>query len=117
MKNIIIIVSLILILVTIGMSGLGLSFLQIYTASPLILSILLVLVKTKQPNLNLIMSCAGLFSGILALVPYYSAYTHTGNDGQVALIYAVMPFYQLSFMVVVAAVAWSITRYKKREKL
>lgn len=116
MKKLIIILSLALILATIGMSGFGLNFLQIYIAAPLLLSILLVLVKTKNPKFNLIVSCAGLLSGILALIPYYSAYTYTGGDGQIALIYAVMPFYQLVFMLVVAAIAWSIMHLTKRSK-
>ena len=110
MKKIIIIFSVVLILATTGTSGFGLSFFQIYIASPLLLSILLVLIKTKNSKLNLIVAWAGLFSGILALAPYYSSYTYTGNDGQAGLIYAVMPFYQLAFMLIVAAIAWNFTQ-------
>lgn len=112
MRKMIILFSLAIMLATIGTSGFGLNWFQIYIAAPLLLSILLVLVKTKNSKLNLIVSSAGLFSGILALVPYYSSYTYTGSDGQSALIYAVMPFYQLAFMLVVAAITWHITGQK-----
>lgn len=114
MKKIIIILSVALILATTGTSGFGLSFFQIYIAAPLLLSILLLLIKTKNSKLNLIVSCAGLFSAILALQPYYSAYTYTGSDGQVALIYVAMPFYQLAFMAVVAFIAWGTTPSTER---
>lgn len=112
MRKMIILFSLAIMLATIGTSGFGLNWFQIYIAAPLLLSILLVLVKTKNSKLNLIVSSAGLFSGILALVPYYSSYTYTGSDGQSSLIYAVMPFYQLAFMLVVAAITWHITGQK-----
>ncbi|WP_018982641.1 hypothetical protein [Salinimonas chungwhensis] len=116
MKKLIMLLSLVLILATIRMSGAGLSFFQVYIAAPLLLTILLVLVNAKNTKLNMIVSYAGLFSGLLALVPYYSAYTYSGQDGQAGLIYAVMPLYQLAFMLVVAAIAWIIMHLTKRSK-
>ena len=117
MKKLIVLFSLVLILATVNLSGFVFSFLQVYIVAPLLLSIFMALIKTKKPTLNFIVSWAGVLSGLLALVLYYSVNTYTGTDGQAGLIYAVMPFYQLAFMLLVAAITlliWHFTKGSKR---
>ena len=63
MRKMIILFSLAIMLATIGTSGFGLNWFQIYIAAPLLLSILLVLVKTKNSKLNLIVSACWFILG------------------------------------------------------
>ena len=92
--------------------GPGLSFTHIYIVAPLLLSVSLLAIKANPSRLALIVSTAGLLSGIVALFAYYSASTYSGTDGQAALIYAVMPVYQFAFMLVVYSLTLLISKLK-----
>jgi len=59
---------------------------------------------------------AGAITCLMVLFPYISAYNYSGTDGQVGLVFAVMPVYQYIGIVVLGFIG-HITRSKTNAAL
>lgn len=79
----------------------GFSVLYVYLAAPQLITIGIACFNKHNSKWKHTICIAGVLGGFVSLFPYYSTYTYAGRDGQTALTFAVMPFYQLAFMFLV----------------
>lgn len=75
-----------------------------FVLSPMLLAILLDVLYLAGKLKTQVFSIAGAVLSLLAVLAYYDAFTYQGSDGQVALIFAVMPIYQFILMPILAGV-------------
>jgi len=83
---------------------------------PTVLLLLSLLAKSKECLFSRVIPICGIAMGLIVISLYYSAHTYEGGDGQAALIYAVMPFYQLLVLLGVFGVGLLITRLSRRRE-
>lgn len=75
-----------------------------FVLSPMLVAILLDVLYLVGKIKTQVFSIAGAAVSLLAVLAYYDAFTYQGSDGQVALIFAVMPIYQFILMPILAGV-------------
>lgn len=71
--------------------------------------------QARKGNKPGIAAGVGALVCLLPVLPYYEAYTYDGTDGQVALVYAVVPAYQVIGFALISGVASLIARRKLKK--
>ncbi len=71
---------------------------------PLIVSVFQLTEKTKSQ----VIPISGAITSLAALPLYYEVYTYDGADGQIGLIFAVMPVYQIIGLFIFSVIGYII---------
>lgn len=79
---------------------------DLWIFAPFIISALLSALYLSGRIKSHIFGISGAIICCLALFPYFSAYSYTGTDGQVGLIFAVIPIYQYIGILVFGLLAY-----------
>jgi len=91
--------------ISFSMSG-SFNALHLWIYAPFIISALLSVLYLSHRVKTHIFGISGAITCCIALFPYLSAYNYKGTDGQVGLIFAVMPVYQYIGILVFGLLAY-----------
>ena len=76
---------------------------------PIIFAILFFTGKVKSQ----VVPIAGVITSLIAVLAYHEAYTYEGTDGQIALIFAVMPIYQYIGLLIFSVIGYLLERNRE----
>lgn len=87
----------------------GLIFFLAWIALPMFFSIVMAVLNIREIYFSQTLPIVGALASLLVLFPYCDVYSYEGGDGQVALIFVVVPIYQFAFIGLMSAL-WNISK-------